>query len=310
MHTTTRELLEKYGLRPQMPPIWDHQVSGAFQECNRMGWYRHILGRIFDEDAFALVWGKVFHRITEIWQTTQDLQAIINYINENIPEVVEDRYGRDRNRMVQAFTTWATYHQQNPIEILRTEQPTMVGCLDEACPYSDTGCSLVYGGRLDRIVRWQQMVGPLDIKTSVMDEVDPISEYKPNHQIMGYIWLTAHLIGSHPWGCIVEKVICNKSKLLVKRFPVPYSKDLIREWVDGEKLRQTTVKERFGAHSHSEQHWEQNHFRCWKPYPCHYRDVCLAPRDMEFRLKYLRDNTKERRWDFNDPDGETNGRSD
>jgi len=293
-------------------------------------------------DKTALNWGKVFHSCTEVWDTTgQNPDAVKALIDESLAENIEDRYGRTQGRMFEAFTTWAMWRAANPLKILRTEQPVLIKCDDgESCPYFPTttvckncgwerdeghdpasgtclhggdfedatgfeptgGCGLTYGGRIDRVVEWDGMIGPLDFKTTVMDETDPISEYRPSHQFMGYVWAVSHLMNSHSWGIIVERLVTNKSKIKVDRFPVSFTKDNIREWVETEKVVQREIHTLFGEHPTDEIQWTQNYFRCFKPWPCEFRDACLSPRDMGFRYRWLRDNTVERRWDFRNPD--------
>lgn len=305
----TRELvvLENYGLIPKLPEAFDHQVTGTFQECHRMAYYKHILGRERTHaDKTALNWGKVFHGCTEVWDTTgQDPAAVKAYIDESLMENIEDRYGRTQGRMFEAFAEWAKWRVTHPLKILRTEQPVLVTCEDgDSCPYfPDTGCGLTYGGRIDRIVEWDGMVGPLDYKTTVMDETDPIGEYRPSHQFMGYVWAVSHLMNAHAWGIIVERLVTNKSKIKPDRFPVSFTRDNIREWVETEKVVQREIHTLFGEHPTDEIQWTQNYFRCFKPWPCEFRDACLSPRDMGFRYRWLRDNTVERRWDFRNPDG-------
>lgn len=300
-----QETMERHGLRFSMPQVFDHQVSGSAQECERMCYYRHGLGRVPNKEQFALTWGKVFHKVVELWTLHKDLDEVFAFINENLPEESMDRYGRNSGRMVELFTEWLRFCQQNPLEVLRTEQPTMVIC-NSPCVYNDgpEGCNLAYGGRLDRIVRWNGYVGPHDFKTTVMDETDPMSEYRPHHQMMGYLWISGHLIGHHPWGIIVEKVVCNKSKMKVNRFPVSYSKDLINEWVENEVILQARIRKLAAEHPYDESQWVQNHSRCYAPYPCQYRDICLSPRTGDFRYKIIRDQTKHAPWDFNNPDNE------
>jgi hypothetical protein len=276
-----------------------------FGECERMCYYCHVLGRLpAREDRFTLHWGNVFHGATEIWDTTKDIEAVEAFIIENLDVETDDKYGRNRGRMFQLFVTWLEYTQLHPQKILRTEQPVLIECRDRPCPYSPTGCDLVYGGRMDRIVEWDGLVGPKDYKTTVMTESDPISEYRPNHQTMGYVWQASHLLGKHCWGIIVERAICNKSKIDISRFPVPFSKDNIRQWVINERELQRSLQERFAKHRWDESKWKQNYARCFKPYPCAYRDVCLSPVEGNFRYRWMRDNTIERRWDFNRPDAQ------
>lgn len=344
----SRELpvLANYGLIPKLPEAFDHQVTGSFQECHRMGYYKHILSRqVNRQDRTALNWGSAFHGATEVWDTTDhNAEAVQEYIETHLDENIEDRYGRTRGRMFTAFLEWAKWAQLNPIKILRTEQPVLVQCMDgDSCPYfprqvagpcincgydlvghhtetgtcvhggiledatgyepSPGGCGLTYGGRIDRVVEWQGMVGPLDKKTTVMDETDPISEYRPNHQFMGYVWAVSHLMNLHSWGIIVERMVTNKSKIKFDRFPVSFTRDQIREWVETEKLVQQEIHDLFAKHPNDELAWTQNYFRCFKPWPCEFRDACLSPRDMGFRYRWLRDNTTEKRWDFRNPDG-------
>ena len=299
--------IERYGLRAQLPLAMDHQVTGTFQECNRRAFYQHILGRVPNrQDKTALSWGSVFHKVTEMWDISQDLETIHEYISTHLQENELDRYGRTQGRMFEAFQEWVKFRQINPLEVMRTEQPVLVSCKDgDSCPYfPKTGCGLVYGGRMDNIVRWDGLVGPLDKKTTVMDETDPISEYRPNHQFMGYVWVAGHLIGEHCWGIIVERIVTNKSKIKLGRFPVSFTKDNIREWVETERRVQARIHSLYEESPSDELAWTQNYFACFKPWPCAYRDACLSPRDAGFRYRWLRDNTTEKRWDFRNPDGE------
>lgn len=294
--------LQQYGITAKLPEVCDHSFTGTYLECERMAYYQNILGRAKPEMDFALAWGRLFHRLVQTWTETGDLQQIIDLIDLNLDEDVDDRYGRTKMRMQEAFIEWVKFRRADPIEILRTEQPAVVACLDGPCPYSATGCGLVYGGRLDEIIRWNAMVGPLDIKTTVMDTSDPATEYKPSHQMIGYTWMTTHLMGKACWGTIVERIIINKSKIKIHRFPIPYPKDQILEWVENERLVQAEIAQKFELHRYNEAMWKQNMGRCALPYRCKFRDVCNSPRDAGFRLRWLRDNTVERRFDFRNPD--------
>lgn len=298
---TAEQRYAHFGLHAVMPDRMDHSTSGTFGECFRMGYYQHILGRVPKTENYSFTWGKAFHKMTETWLETRSPNEVAGVIQDYIPELVEDRYGRNRSRMMELFVHWADFTEKNPLKVLRNEQPALIACLDSPCPYSPTGCGLVYGGRLDRIVDWNGIVGPLDVKTSVIDDADPVAEYKPSHQMEGYVWLASHLMGKHCWGVILEKAVCNKSKMFVKRYPIPYAKDLIREWAENEIHLQNRIRETFETSAYKMEDWEQNHFRCYKPFKCAYRDICTSPRDGDFRMKFLRDNTIEARWDFVDP---------
>jgi hypothetical protein len=286
-----------YGINAKLPEVFDHSFSGTYLECERMALYQGIWGRAGHVVDFSLMWGGVFHKLTEAWSARGDLNEIIQIIDLNLPDDIEDKYGRTKLRMQEAFIEWVKFRREDPIEVLREEQPAVVVC-NGPCPYSPTGCHLTYGGRLDEIVRWNQMIGPLDFKTTVQDTGDPVTEYKPNHQMEGYVWLATHLTGHHCWGAIVERIIINKSKIKVHRFPVPYGKDQIIEWAETERLLHVEIRKKFADDPYTELVWKQNKSRCALPYKCRYRDVCTSPREAGFRLKWLRDNTVERRFDF------------
>lgn len=293
---------QDYGINAELQEVFDHSFTGTYLACERMALYQNIWGRRGKEENFTLHWGKVFHKIAEQWQKNGNLNEILELIDLNIPEETDDRYGRNKLRMQEAFMEWAKFRRSDPLEILRTEQPATVACLDGPCPYSDRGCNLVYGGKLDEIVRWNAMVGPLDFKTTVMNSTDPVQEYKPNHQMEGYVWMSTHLTGTHCWGAIVERIVCNKSKLMVNRFPVPYARDTILEWVENEREVHAEIQAKFRDHPYDEVKWKQNQTRCFLPYACRFRDVCLSPREGGFRLRWLRDNTDENRFDFRKED--------
>lgn len=297
--------LQKYGLVPQLPDQFDHQVTGMFGECERMAYYIHILGRQRNsQDRTALNWGKTMHSLAEDWSVHNDPARIQTLIETSLDANEEDRYGRTRGRMFEAFLKYAQFQSLNPLEILRTEQPTAITCdSGSSCPYyPETGCGLSYGGRIDKIVRWQGMVGPLDIKTTIMDDQDPIAEYRPSHQFEGYVWVVSHLMGEHAWGLIVDRIVTNKSKIDIKRFPVSFNRDNIRDWVQNERRTQARINYLYENHAQDEAAWIQNYFRCSKPYPCPMRDACLSPVDMGFRYKWLAQNTTEKRWDFRNPE--------
>lgn len=330
-----RELLpalSDYGLVPMFNDnmVFDHQVSGTFGECERWAWYQHVLGRSSKGSSFALDWGKAFHAATEAWDYAQgELAAgrpltlqitpaqsvattiedmVVGAITANLPENNEDRYGRTRGRMFEAFVQWLEYCKVNPIKILRTEQSVIVQCNSGShCPYfptSPTGCGLKYGGRMDRIIEWNGIRGPKDLKTTVMDEQDPLVQYRPSHQFEGYVWMASHLMDGHCWGIIVERIVTNKSKIKIDRFPVSYTKDNIREWVVNELENQERFRYLVANHPEDMFRWRQNYARCGTPWPCPYRDVCLSPTTGGFRYKLLRDNYVEKRWDFTNPDAD------
>ena len=296
--------LARFGLHPQLPSEFDHQVTGTMGECERMAYYQHILGRRIDsQDRTALNWGSAMHAASDLWSTSKDPEQIQELIGRSLNENADDRYGRTQGRMFEAFLKYAQFQMSNPLEVLRTEQPTLLTCdSGESCPYFEEGCQLTYGGRLDKIIRWQGMVGPLDLKTTVMNDKDPIVAYRPSHQFMGYVWVVGHLMLSHCWGIIVDRIVTNKSAIDIKRFPVSFTKDNIRDWVRNEKALHGRIHYLFENHAEDEYAWIQNYARCSTPWPCAYRDACLSGTEMDFRYKWLAQNTTEWRWDFRDPD--------
>lgn len=296
-------LIERAGLIAKLPVALDHQVTGTFGECERMAYYQHVLGRVPMGEAFPLIWGKTFHAATDIWETTSDVDKVVASIDSNLPEETDDRYGRNRGRMYELFLNWVNWRKLNPIKTLRSEQSVSIRCVSgEGCPYFDSGCGLEYGGRMDRIVEWSGMRGPFDFKTTVMDESDPTLEYRPNHQFEGYVWAASHLMGDHCWGLIVERILCNKSKMAFQRYPVSFARAAIREWVTNEHRTQRRLLKQFNDHPYDETEWTQNYARCGKPYPCHYRDVCMASPEGGFRYKLLATTFDEKRWNFQNPD--------
>lgn len=298
---------DRYGLLVQPPPkVFDHQISGTFGECQRMAYYRFALGReVTYGDRTALNWGSAMHAVADAWNKTHSADAVGDAIVKNLDENIDDRYGRTRDRMYEAAMKWFEFRKNNPLKVLRSEQPTAVQCeLGDKCPYSDSGCDLTYGGRVDNIVEWQSMIGPLDIKTTVMDEKDPVADYAINHQFMGYVWIASHLQGEHCWGLIVERIVTNKSKIDIKRFPASYTRDQIREWVRNEQVLQRRYLDLLANHPYDETQWVQNYARCNTPWACSFRDVCLSDTEGGFRAKWLRDNSQFKPWDFQNPDGE------
>lgn len=294
---------QDYGLVAALPEVFDHSWTGPYLECNRMGYYQGILGRrLTRASEYNLMWGGVFHKLAELWTAAGgDLEKIVPEVMEvislNIPEDVDDRYGRDRRKMMDVLIQWVSFRKSDPLEVLRPEQSVVVAC-KERCPFSESGCDLTYGGKMDEVVRWNAMVGPLDFKTTVRDESDPMTEYKPSHQMEGYAWMLSHLMGKRCWGVIVERIVANKSKIKIDRFPISFSTDQLREWAETERLTHAEIGANFAAHPYDEIYWKQNKGRCAQPYVCAFRDVCTSPREFNFRYRWLRDNTEERRFDF------------
>lgn len=282
----------------QPPSHFDHQATGTFGECERMAFYSLGLGRKPKSSTTALDWGGTFHACVDVLLTEANISKCQEIINTKMIEDLDDHYGRTPDRMMEALYKWVEWFAANPIEILRTEQPTIIRCDSGiSCPYFEEGCGLEYGGIMDAIVRWQGYVGPLDRKTTVMRENDPVSQYRLSHQMQGYDWIASHLQGNHCWGAIIERIITNKSRIEFGRFPVSYSREAIREWVINEKVLQAEFNHKIKNYPQDETMWRQNRGRCYEPYPCQYRDVCTSSKG-KFREKVLLEHYRESRWDF------------
>jgi hypothetical protein len=131
--------LQRFGLVPRLPGEFDHQVTGTMGECERMAYWQHILGRSpSHSDKTALNWGKTMHGCSDLWSTTADPAQVQAYIEASLDENAEDRYGRTKGRMFEAFLKYAQFQMMNPLEVLRNEQPTLITC-DGPCPYFEQG---------------------------------------------------------------------------------------------------------------------------------------------------------------------------
>ena len=91
--------------------------------CRRLGYQQYVLGRQPPKKGHALITGSAWHAMQEVsgkGGTDAEIEAACD---AHIPEFVDDKYGRTRDRYKEAFEKYRLYYQDIDAitEVVETE---------------------------------------------------------------------------------------------------------------------------------------------------------------------------------------------
>lgn len=304
----SEELYLSHGLRAQLPEPFDNSMKSEYVRCQRKFWIRYCLGRIPKVTKHGRTWGTAWHKVQEVFSfvdlehgAAAAVDAAFATIDDYLPEVVDDRYGRDRSRMKQAFSEYvekfyAADKQQT--ELVRAEQPFEVFCPAGAdCPWG--GCDLAHAGKTDKIVRRTGKLWVHDYKTSTQKDDYYHNKIILDPQTTGYLWANSHLLGERVWGVLIDRATVNKSAMDFQRYPLSVSDDLVVEWITEQRLIDVEIRGKFDEAPYDMSAWRRNPEECHTWGGCPYFDVCSLPAfpDIDSRLLTLENEFDVRRHD-------------
>ncbi|NIN68868.1 MAG: hypothetical protein GTO63_30115 [Anaerolineae bacterium] len=288
-------------LRPELPKnAHDNSMTSCANWCWRLCYQEYILARRPASPGFGLQYGRAWHKMHEVLHKSGSMSAALDVADEIIPEAIDDKYGRSRSRIKEAFIAQINYFESldKRFEVVCVEQAAEAHCPEGAeCVYQWGGCNLQHGGKADRLVRYQNKLWLIDYKTSTRKDPSFADKMVMNPQFLGYAWIYSHLMGEKVWGTIVRRTISNKSNFEPEPYINVISDGQIKQWIRNQQELQVEIKRRFEQHAFDMGGWPTNPEGCWRYGKCEYFSVCTTP-DEASRLKQLAAEFVEHRHDY------------
>lgn len=297
--------LEKYGLRPRVPEVFDSSMIKDFVDCPSMFYLRHILGlkkNYFDqEDQAKFDWGTCWHSGLEAYWRDPDMSpenrivAGITAIDLNYPTYITpetDRFKRSKDRMIKAFFEYFEHWKTQDAEykVLRTEQYFNV--------YSEE-LDFDWCGRKDGI-RVRVDTGEWfvwDYKTASRMGKNYFDQHELGFQFPGYVW-AANELTTHP----ITKITVDVFYMITAshsfhRRTFRFIPERINEWLNNVKRIVDQIRYLAEHHLYDPAAWVQNRNECTRYGRCAYFDVHSIAPIGDTRLRILSTDYHEERWD-------------
>lgn len=299
--------------------VFDHSILSTFSACPRKALYSYELNRSGNGDNPNTRFGSAYHRARYTYEklyiqlTASGRSLDDEKVREGILTLglaaalkdwtdpdTDDKFGYlDRKRLVEScelgFQQFLLEKSQGAYEVIAVEVPFTLKL--------PSGAS--FGGKIDRIDRWNGKLWVRDYKTTSRaksrknksDPIRPQYPYEPLHSFSGYTWAAEKLSGQPIEGVLVDglyntkengpelfNVISSRSELDIEDFI---------EWAEGEIA---SYKEAQQA-----QTWIKRTNSCNMYSGCFYREACLQ--SSWGRIEgWLEDHTVEYIWNFEEED--------
>lgn len=250
------ELMDEQGRE-----VFDATKLSAYADCEELGKLQYEEHLTPKENSTALAFGIGFHKAVEIWtqhaaepNTVELAEAafLIVWERELSQEQRETlEFSGDRRSVANFKRLFAGYRKKFPLEmyqqVLAVEQPFTL-------PLGTTpqGREVWWSGVVDRIVRWQDAIYYVDVKTSswALDAAF-FNKFKLSGQIRGYTWAGQQLLGTDFAGAFIQGVQVQaplKTKVraadeLVQAEVVPLEPEAIEEWKENTLARIDRIHE-------------------------------------------------------------------
>lgn len=253
----------------------DNSSLEYFSKCARASEYYIVRSREPDRSAASLNFGGALHKGLEVFMRYGVSEATLAKGKANIYEHFESRpppveEWRTADHAIKVFEKYAKQYPLELWEVARDPQgsplveipfaiplgsievndfiqysPSMVVAPEEHAwkPHFEAGgmyikkVYILWSGRMDAILYWDNQFWVLDHKTTSIAGPGFFNDFLLSMQTVGYTWAGEKILGQQIAGLVLNALICRKPtptgktiELVRRRYP--YSRDLIEEWED------------------------------------------------------------------------------
>ena len=265
--------------------IWDNSTIDLFLKCRKKYQYRMVLDLESKTISPALDFGKCIHLALEsYYKNNRDLNSMITAFAENY----SDKEGDDLRTVENGVKLLAQYHEvykNESIEILDLE----VGFAVPIAHPDNPSKHIIYGGRIDGLIKWDSEIYVLEHKTTSRLGYTYFDQFRPNQQLDGYVYGARALTGlpvkgvllnaMEPWK-EVKKVSAatKKPEDHFARSPIMRNED---ELIDFARDVNDIVEEIIKCEQKDRYYKTRSACKDFN-YNCVYKDLCLYGMDERF----------------------------
>lgn len=271
------------------PVVVDATAMMIYKECPRQYLYRIVLGYAGKDNKPYFAWGSAYHKfrehlmllfkeftkdgydptaIMQAYQPAIDI-AVAYWRKHGKDEKPDSKFSHCTEGMLKlacekAFTQVISDMKMNRVQVLATEQPFTI-------PLYEDEDDILFGGRLDEVVKMSGQVYVRDFKTTAgKTEWAYRNSLDPNYQFTGYTHAAIQLTKLPITGCVVEVLNVSSKKgpeiFELKAERSPYQ---MRTWLEEQKYWYQQIK-----FSRENDIYPQNERSCWN---CEFRRLCQKP---------------------------------
>lgn len=303
-----KELLESYGLYPQIPDAMDSSRLKDFVDCPSQFYLRHILGlrpKILTPDYTGKFdWGTCWHFVLEAYHRDSDdpsqgdIEKALATLEETYPEYLTpdiDKYNRSKERMIkQLFAYHEKFQSANAeYEILRHEQ---------FFDYYSEEDDLRWCGRIDSIRRKIRggTIRVWDYKTSSAMGSNYFPQHELGFQFPGYVWAANQMFTDEVLDITIDVMYTISRSFEFFRRTFRYDQYKRAEFVQNVKYWIKQIHYLCANHLYEPWAWGQNRNECTRYGKCLFFPVHDIHPKGETRLRILSNDYVSDRWEPSD----------
>ena len=294
---------------------YDNTRLSSYLNCETQGYYAHGYkgtGIISREPSVALAFGLGFHAMAETWcnQLFKGQPTEWSRIQETFRAIWDKELPgeltatlemtADKHSIANAMRLFKGYAEKFPPSLYQTievEKPFKLplGVVD--------GVQIYWAGILDRIVKFQEGIYYLELKTT-SHRIDEkwLDSFKTSGQMRGYVWAGQQLLGQEFASTIVHGVEkaaipktgrARKVDELIGAGVLDVLQPLLNEWIGNtlrtiERIHRIAKEDKYGMNL-------GDACNAYNFSGCPYRRLC--GNDPGMRQQIIEENFVQRRWD-------------
>lgn len=187
-----------------MNKCYDYSMLSCFQACKRKFYFRYVRHLVGTKRQTALEFGTSIHAALEVWSSTQSVDQALKAFDTSWAEAGGDAPDDAKRTKAMADKVLKGYfkkYAQEPFEIVSTETPFEINM-----------GNYMYIGRMDKVIKWDDVIGPMDHKTSSSLGYSTFDQYNPNMQVDGYIYACQKCLDPNAYMALMDVILIAKTK--------------------------------------------------------------------------------------------------
>lgn len=183
---------------------FDYSMLNTYQVCQRRFYYRHVRHLVTSRRQTPLEFGSAIHAALDTWYKEGDEAKALG----DFRRVWEEKGGDSTDDVkrtgelgIKIIRGYCKKYAQEPFETVDIEIPFQI----QIGEYN-------YIGRMDKVIKWDGITGPLDHKTSSQLGYHTFDQYNPNMQLDGYMYACRQLYDENCYWAVPDLLCTAKTK--------------------------------------------------------------------------------------------------
>lgn len=254
-------------MQNEKPVNFDYTMMSTFLVCRKKYYWRIVRGITGKRPPTAAEFGRCIHLALNEWHTHRDEDKAVKVFLDSF---IEDPEDSKRTKAVgkKLLELYCYKYAHEGFSVLSSELPFLL-------PVPGTNIKL--SGRIDKIIKWDDVLYIMDHKTTSMLGPQFFYKIKPNMQFDGYIW-AANQLGYICNGVVLDALLVAKGLTIPAQLSklTPLARDIsertpedIVRYIRNVKLITEDIYKCYETDV-----WYENTESCCDFIECPYRKIC------------------------------------